>query len=142
MDELKLKENYIDTARKDRWAVCVYGLGFLGQRLYNTVPDLFGLKAAYFCDGDDEKVDNARLPGLSGIRKSELMKTDVPVLVFVLADNPVDRIIADSLSANPNLNVVTIRDVIRMDEAIRSFYQDELYSRYTGLRDWRQERRR
>ena len=132
----EVKEKMIDTAVCDQWKVCVYGLGYLGHRLYRLVPELFGLSADFFCDGDEGKVDSTDLPGIMAIHKKELVEVKESFLVFVLVDSPTDRVIAESLSCNPNLHVVTVRELIQMDSVIRSFYGDEFFVKYVAAEDY------
>lgn len=135
-DVLEKKYKFITQARKDHWKVCVYGLGYLGQRLYLSVPQIFGLSPDIYSDGNDEKVDTDGYDGLAGVYKRELLALKEPVLVFVLADNPADREIEKTLSENENLHIVLVREIIQMEETIRSFYGDELYDKYVKLEEY------
>lgn len=139
-DALDQKYNIITCAREEHWKVCVYGLGYLGQRLYRLVPDIFGLAPQFYSDGNDEKVDAAGYDGITALYKKDLLAIEEPVLVFVLADNPVDREIEKMLLKNHNLHIVLLREVIQMDETIRSFYGEELYDMYVKLTDYSREK--
>lgn len=137
-DVLIQKHNYIKQTRQEQWKVCVYGLGYLGQRLYRLIPSIFDLTPDVYSDGNDEKVDVAGYDDISGVYKRDLLTVSEPVLVFILADNPIDKEIEKTLSENRYLHTVSIREVIQMDETVRSFYGDDLYAKYKKLEEYSQ----
>ena len=136
-DSRNQKYSFIKQAQKEHWKVCVYGLGYLGKRLYRIVPDIFGLTPDLYSDGNDEKVESAGYDGITGVYKRDLLAVNEPVLVFILADNPIDKDIEKTLSENSYLHTVSIREVIQMDDTIRSFYGDDLFAKYKKLEEYR-----
>ncbi len=123
----------LSKARKDNWRVCVYGLGYMGKRLFEEIPGIFGLKADCYCDGDDEKVDNTRLGELQPMHISELLTASAPVLVFVLVDDPFDIEIVKKLRINKNLYVYSLRDLLEVDTVIKHYYGEDFYLRFQKL---------
>ncbi len=141
-DAMERKQNYIKQAREEHWKVCVYGLGYLGKRLYREIPGIFGLVPDLYSDGNDEKVDATGYKSVLGIYKRDLLTVNEPVLVFILTDNPIDKEIDKALSKNHYLHTVSIREVIQMDETIRSFYGNDLYVKYKKLNEYEREKAR
>ena len=125
----------INQAKTENWMVCVYGLGYLGKRLYKEIPSIFGLSANYYSDGSDDKVDNVILPEMTGIYKDELLKIKEPVLVFILVDDPYDIEIQKNLSLNVKLHTITLRELTQMKEVIIYFYGNKFYAEYICLPD-------
>lgn len=131
-----LDDKLLDVAKKEKWGVCVYGLGYLGKRLYKIIPNMLGLSAQYYCDGDDSKVDSIILPGMRGIHKEDLIKAKDPAIIFILVDDPYDLEIQKMLSVNDHLHTVTLRELAHMDDVIESFYGVTLYKKYKELPDY------
>ena len=132
-----ITDKEFEHALAENWNICTYGLGYLGKRLYKEIPDIFGLKANFFCDGNDEKVDSVQLPEMTGIYRNDLIRSENPVLVFILVDDPYDIEIQDALSVNRKLHTLTLREMAQMSIVMRSFYGEDLYNRYLGLKDYR-----
>jgi hypothetical protein len=131
-----MNHEIITLAKIENWDICTYGLGYLGKRLYNIIPDMIGLSAQYYCDGDDGKVDSIRLPGMKGIHKEDLIKAESPKIIFILVDDPYDLEIQKKLSINDYLHTVTLRELALMDDVIESFYGEVLYKKYKELPDY------
>ena len=129
----KEKESLIGRAKEEDWIVCTYGLGYLGKKLYEEIPGVFGLKTNLFSDSDSLKVDAVALEGIKGIHKQELLAFAHPVLVFVLVDDPYDLQIKEDLSANPNLVIVTLRELAEMDYVKELLYGKDLFEKYLQL---------
>ena len=129
-----------EQAKNEDWDVCVYGLGYLGKRLYNDIPEIFGLRARYYCDGDNAKVMSVNLPGIIGIYKETLLKTKSPTIVFILVDDPYDIEIQEMLSLNHNLYTITLREMVQMENVIRLFYGDNLFAKFLRLPNYRYDR--
>lgn len=128
--------NYIKKAQKDNWKICVYGLGYLGKRLYLEIPQLFNFFPDYYSDGDDIKVDSINIENVKPIYKKELLEFDSLCLVFILVDDPYDLEIQKSLSTNSNLYSITLRELVLMDEVIFKFYGNEIYEKYKNLEEY------
>lgn len=126
-------DELIKQAHTEKWDVCIYGLGYLGQKLYKEVPDMLGLKVGYYCDGSNKKVDEVRLPGIRGVYKSELLRMDHSMLVLIMVDDPYDKEIKNELSVIENLHPITLRELTGTQLVIREFYGDAIYKRIIGL---------
>ena len=133
-----IDKNVIVQARNGVVGVCTYGLGYLGKRLYKEIPGLFGIKADYFCDGSDEKVDSIKLEGMKGIYKKDLINSKILFLVFILVDDPYDIEIQNELLINKGLYTVTLREMAQMDEVMMRFYGDEVFFRLMALKNYRE----
>ena len=129
----------IELAQNDNWDVCVYGLGFLGNKLYKEIPNILGLNAVYYCDSDNQRVDEVRFPGMLGVYKSELIKTNHPTLVLIMVDDPYDKEIKYELSINERLYPITIRELAGTKLVLSAFYGDSIYSQIAELQNIRIE---
>ena len=134
-----MNHEIIKHAKNENWDICTYGLGYLGKRLYKVIPDMLGLSAQYYCDGDDSKVDSIILPGMKGIHKEDLIKAKDPAIIFILVDDPYDLEIQKMLAVNDHLHTVTLRELALMDDVIESFYGEALYKKYKELTDYSEE---
>lgn len=132
------KSELLKQAIHEKWTVCTYGLGYLGKRLYKEIPDMFGLKALFFSDSDDNKVDKISLPDISPIHRAELLETADKTIVFILVDDPYDLEIEKDLSVNSNILTVSLRELALMSDVIYKFYGDDIYSKYIKLSDMRE----
>lgn len=135
-----IDKHIMELARDGAIKVCTYGLGYLGKRLYDEIPRIFGLVPRYFCDGNDQKVDSIKLAGLEGIYKQDLINTNVSYLVFILVDDPYDLEIQKELSANKKLFTLTLREMAQMDEVIKKFYGDQIYAGLLRVGDYRERK--
>lgn len=126
----------IETAKKENWMICTYGLGYLGRRLYEDIPSMFGLSAGFYSDGNNSKVDSIELIGMKRIYKDDLINIKHHVLVFILVDDPYDIEIQKTLSVNNKLHTFTLRELVQMESIIRIFYGDELFDKYEKLPDY------
>lgn len=117
--------------------ICAYGWGYLGKKLYIEIPKMFSVSADYICDGDDKKVDEINIEGITAIHKEELLQSSERMVVFILVDDPYDLQIAAELKRNDLLLTVSLRELVQMDEIIRAFYGDEIYNLYVNLKDGR-----
>ncbi len=118
---------------KCNWEVCLYGLGHLGQRLWQSIPGMLNIKADMYTDSNRNKVDSVSLPGLHPIYVEDLLKINEDVLVLVLVDDPYDDEIAAKLGINNRLHIVTLRELTRLNFVIRNFYGEDLYKKYLEL---------
>lgn len=133
MEVEKMEEMLFETAKNEKWDICIYGLGYLGKKLYKSIPSIFGFEAKYYCDSDNEKVDKKEHTGMIGIYKEELLRTDRPMLIFILVDDPYDLQIMKELSINSNLITVSLRELVEMDYVKEKFFGRELYAKYLKL---------
>lgn len=133
-----IDKHIIEQAQNGAISICTYGLGYLGKRLYKEIPGMFGIKADYFCDSSNEKVESISLEGMKGIYKEDLIKSDIHFLVFILVDDPYDIEIQNELLENKALYTVTLREMAQMDEVMRIFYGDEIFDRLVSLMDYRE----
>lgn len=117
--------------------ICAYGWGYLGKKLYVEIPQMFGVKADYICDGDDKKVDEISIDGITPIHKDKLLNTKERTVVFILVDDPYDLQIEQSLKVNDCLLTVSLRELAQMNQIIKAFYGDEIYDLYLNLKDGR-----
>lgn len=122
-----------EIAKKEKWDICIYGLGYLGKKLYKSIPSIFGFDAKYYCDSDNEKVDKEEFPGMIGVYKEELLSTGRSMLIFILVDDPYDLQIMKELSTNSNLVTVSLRELAEMDYVKEKFFGRELYEKYLKL---------
>ncbi len=128
--------NYDELFRRwteTEWKVCLYGLGYLGKKLYQVIPDMLGIKIDMCSDSDREKVDQEVIPGIKGIHVEDLMKYEDDVVVLVMADDPYDDEIEKKLLVNNHLHVITIRQLTHLPLVIEKFYGEKLYSKYLEL---------
>lgn len=123
----------IRTAKNQKWSVIVYGLGYLGKRLYLEIPSMFGLKPDFYTDGNDKKVDSIKLEELQPLHKDQLLRMKENCIVFILVDDPFDVEIKNMLSVNPFLYTVTLREIVQFDEVINIFYGNQFYEKYSRL---------
>lgn len=130
------KYDYIKKAQKEKWKVCVYGLGYLGKRLCFEIPKLFDLVPDYYSDGDSLKVDSIKIDNVKPIYKKNLLELNTSCLVFILVDDPYDLEIQKTLLANSNLYSITLRELVLMDEVICRFYGNEIYEKYKNLEEY------
>lgn len=130
------KIDLIKDAQLQKWAICVYGLGYLGRRLLLEIPSLFGLIPNYYCDGDDKKVDSIKLAGAQPIYKNEILQMKEHCLVFILVDDPYDIEIQNMLSNNTFLYTITLRELVQLDDVIKLFYGNQFYKKYISLSDY------
>lgn len=128
-----MKDKYLEQAKDEQWKVCIYGLGFLGKRLRNHIPQMFGLIPDYYCDSEDRKVDEARIDDSKPMYREELRALCEPVIVFVLVDDPYDIEIEEDLKENSNIYTYTLRELALMDKVICEFYGEELFDMYKKL---------
>lgn len=126
-------EELLSKAKKSNYIICVYGLGKLGQRLYNEIPSIYGLKADIYSDGDDKKVDAISLEGIKGVHVEELIKISVETVVFVLVDDPYDIDIKNNLSVNKKLHIVTLRELAEDDIVIRYYYGVDCMKEFSNI---------
>lgn len=125
------KEKLIERAIGDGWMVCCYGLGHMGKTVCSEIPKIFNLTVSLFCDRDDERVRRFVLEGARPIYLNDLLSAAEDILVFVLVDDPYDVEIVENLSINPHLHLITLRDMLDMDEVIRYYFGEELYGIYS-----------
>ncbi len=128
-----ISEGIISHARAGNINVCIYGLGYLGMRLYEVIPEIFDLKAEYYCDGNNERVRSTTLCDMKRIYKTELIESDTPFLVFVLVDDPYDLEIQRELSQNDKLYTLTLREMAQMEDVMKKFYGDDLFGKIMAL---------
>lgn len=129
----KDKKEIIKKAIDNKWEVCCYGLGFLGKKLYSEIPSIFNLKATLLCDGNDRCVEVFSKQDTRAIYLKELLIVKKDILVFVLVDDPMDGEIIDNLCINPCLHLVTLRDLLNMEDVVKYYFDDELYDIYSQL---------
>ena len=128
--------NYDELFRRwpeKEWKVCIYGLGYLGKRLYQVIPEILGIKVDMCSDSDRKKVDQEVIPGVKGIYIEELLKSEEDVVVLVMADDPYDDEIEKTLSINKHLHTVTLRQLTHLPIVIEKFYGERLYRKYLEL---------
>ena len=128
---LSEKEKLIERAIGDGWMVCCYGLGHMGKTVCSEIPKIYHLKISLFCDRDDESVGRFVLEGARPIYLNDLLSAVEDILVFVLVDDPYDVEIVENLSINPHLHLITLRDMLDMDEVIKYYFGEELYGIYS-----------
>lgn len=76
---------------KNRWKKCIYGLGFLGQRMSGYFEKTLNIKIDFFTDSNDNLISELRKANnMVAIHKEELLKMEDDVLVLVLVDYPYD----------------------------------------------------
>lgn len=118
---------------KVKWKVCIYGLGYLGRRLFNTIPDILGIKVDMYSDSDRSKVDSASFTDVCGIYVEDLLKIEEDVVVLVMADDPYDDEIETMLSVNKYLHTITLRQLTHLGIVIENFYGESLHMKYMAL---------
>ncbi len=128
-----MKEEYLAKAKKEKWKVCTYGLGYLGKRLRHEIPEMFGLEPYYYCDSNDDKVDAVVFDDSVPIHKNQIKALSEPIIVFILVDDPFDLEIENDLKENKNLYTYTLRQLALMDKVIHDFYGDEMFEMYKKL---------
>ena len=53
-------ENLVKLSKKNRWKKCIYGLGFLGQRMSGYFEKTLNIKIDFFTDSNDNLISELR----------------------------------------------------------------------------------
>lgn len=114
----------IDTAKKNRWKVVLYGLGQLGRDNGIQLLNWIDLKPDFVCDKSVGAIDQFVLdnPNVEGMVLNDLLHIQQDILVLACVGVAYIREVCEMLRQNPCLHVLTIDDICAMDSVLEKFY--------------------
>ena len=130
-------ENLVKLSKKNRWKKCIYGLGFLGQRMSGYFEKTLNIKIDFFTDSNDNLISELRKANnMVAIHKEELLKMEDDVLVLVLVDYPYDCEIKKELLSHSNLHIISLDELANSEVIQKDFYGENLFNQIKRLDDY------
>ncbi len=118
-------------AKKEKWKICVYGLGTYGKTCSKEFLSYLGIEADYYCDRSIDRVKEFQAEENKKIDIKELKSMQEDVLVFLFLSSKYEDIVCRELEMNKKLHMLTwenIHSVLNQDEILKKYFAIEKFA--------------
>lgn len=90
----------ISEAQKNRWNVCLYGMGKIGKNCIQDIKRITGLNVTHICDSNDDALDGVSSQENKKICRADLLNTKERFLVIVTVGSRLENDIVEGLNGD------------------------------------------
>lgn len=114
--------NLIKTAEQNDWLIGLFGWGIWGKNYGFRILEWLGLRPDFVSDSNVDKICNLQEMGVKVIHKTELLKINQEMLIFVCIGQYYLKEVIGQLETNRNIRIITLDDVLNLDNVLEKFY--------------------
>lgn len=109
-------------AQKNRWNVCLYGMGKIGKNCIQDIKRITGLCVTHICDSSDDVINGFSPLENRIISRTDLLNTKERFLVIVTVGSRLEKDVVEGLNDCELLEVITLGDLCSLDSSIDAFF--------------------
>lgn len=114
--------NIIEESKKNKWPVCIYGLGRITTRCLNDIVGILNVEPDYYSDRNQEVLEGFDCSFCRALSLNDIINCKNDMLVIIMMGNASIASAYDSLQNNDFLHLISFQEISSDSRFLSSFF--------------------